>query len=214
MLVPVAAALGSALASGCASSPPQLVAVPTLAGDGRAAGARPRKPDAVVLERAPALPESVDRSAASGVVALREPLGDGPVRDLVRALLDAWARESIDDLAALLTSDAGPIEARSRGRGALVEAWRQRLRAHEYGRLSAADLVQSNRIERYRWEDLPGSNPGARPAEMREDELLVRVPLEVTHVAGERLFGDVILLLLRREGDKYKIAAYGEVNAD
>jgi hypothetical protein len=34
----------------------------------------------------------------------------------------------------------------------------------------------------------------------------------VTHVAGEKLFSDVIVLVLRREDGKFRIAAYGEMD--
>ena len=170
----------------------------------------PRRPDAVVVEPPPAIPEPTERADARGVIALREPLGGDAVRDLISAVVDAWQRESLEQLVALLTNDAGPIDSRSRGRAALVEAWRQRLHAHEYRRLAGLDLVRIERIERYGWEDLSLPDSPARPPEMRPDELYVRVPLEVTRVAGERLFGDVMLVVLRREEGKYKIAAYGE----
>jgi hypothetical protein len=35
----------------------------------------------------------------------------------------------------------------------------------------------------------------------------------VSRVAGEKFFGDVILMLVRREEGKYRIAAYGEIDA-
>ena len=171
----------------------------------------PRRPDAVVLEPEPALPAPVEDAPASGIVALREPLGEGAVRAVVRAVIDAWVRESVDQLALLLTSDAGPIEARARGRGPLVDAWRQRLHAHEYKRLAGVDLVHPERIEHYGWRELSAPSAVPRPAEMRPEELYVRVPLEVTRIGGERLFGDVILLLLRREGSRYLVSAYGEI---
>jgi hypothetical protein len=172
-----------------------------------------RRPDAVVLEPPPAMPSPTERVEARGVVALREPLGGDAVRDVVLAVIDAWQRESIEQLVALLTSDAGPVEARSRGRTALVDNWRQRLHAHEYGRLAGVDLVRADRIERYGWEDLSTPDSPARPPDMRPEELYVRAPLEVTRVAGERIFGDVLVLVLRREEGKYKIAAYGEADA-
>jgi hypothetical protein len=181
------------------------------AGPVDSADAPSRRPDAVVLDPPPAIPSAVERSAASGVIALREPLGDDAVRDLVRSVLDAWSRESLDQLVLLLTNDAGPIEARSRGRSALVESWRQRLHAHEYRRLAGLDLFHPERIERYGWKDLSALNARQRPPEMRPEELYVRVPLEVTRIGGERVFGDVLLLLLRRDGAKYLVVAYGEL---
>jgi hypothetical protein len=165
-----------------------------------------------VLEPAPALPSPMERAESRGVVALREPLGGDALREVVFAVADAWQRESVEQLVALLTDDAGPIEARSRGRASLVETWRQRMHAHEYRRLAGMNLVRVERIERYGWADLSAPDAPARPPDMRPDEVYVRVPLEVTRVAGERLFGERLLLLLRREGGKYKIAAYGEAD--
>jgi hypothetical protein len=198
--------------------PPAVYDAPTIAGRSldRAAdagGFPPRRPDGVVLEPPPALPIPAERANAHGVVALREPLGTAAVRDVVLAVMDAWRHESLDQLVALLTNDAGPIEARSRGRSVLVESWRQRLHAHEYRRLAGVDMVRVDRIERYGWEDLSAPDAPARPADMRPEELYVRAPLEVTRVSGERLFGDVLLLLLHREGGKYGIAAYGETES-
>jgi hypothetical protein len=159
------------------------------------------------------MPTAVSRADARGVVALREPLAGDAVRDLVTSLVEAWQRESLDALSALLTSDAGPIDARSRGRAALVESWRQRLRAHPYARLAGVELVRLERVERWESDDLGSSEAPPRPADMRPGELYVRIPLEASRMAGERFFGDVIVLLVRREEGRYKISAYGEVDA-
>ncbi|MDP8998864.1 MAG: hypothetical protein M3O46_01995 [Myxococcota bacterium] len=172
----------------------------------------PRRPDGVVVEPPPAMPIPTERAESGGVIALREPLGGDAVRDVVVAMLDAWQHESLDQMVALLANDAGPIEARSRGRSPLIESWRQRLRAHEYGRLVGVNLVRVERIERYGWEDLSAPDTPARPPDMHTEEIYVRVPLEVTRLSGERVFGDTMLLLLRREGRKYRIVAYGETD--
>jgi hypothetical protein len=163
-----------------------------------------------VLEPPAALPDPVERAASRGVVALRPPLDGDAVRDVVQAVVDAWLAESAERLAALLTDDAGPIEARAGGRAALLDAWRQRMHAHEYHRLAGVELVRADRIERAFWDDLSGADAPARPPDMHMDELYVRVPFEVTRFAGEQLFGDRMLLLLRRQEGKYMIAAYGE----
>jgi hypothetical protein len=47
---------------------------------------------------------------------------------------------------------------------------------------------------------------------MRPGELYVRVPLEVSRIAGENFFGHVIVMLVRREDGKNPIAAYGEID--
>jgi hypothetical protein len=208
------AALAGAL--GCAgSSSSPLLTIPgvkrELSADA-AHDAGPRRPDGVVVEPPPALPNAAEHADTRGVVALREPLGGDALREVVFAVVEAWERESLEQLVALLSDDAGPIEARSRGRSALIESFRQRLHAHEYRRLAGVNLVRAERIERYAWNDLSAADAPARPPEMRPDELFVRVPLEVTRAAGERLFGDMMLLLVRREEGGYKIAAYGEAD--
>jgi hypothetical protein len=188
------------------------MATASSVGGGAAPRPLPRSPDGVVLDPPSAIPGATERAAAQGVVALRQPLGDDAVRDVVRAIAEAWQSESVDQLVALLTEDAGPIEARSRGRAPLVEGWRQRMHAHEYSHLAGVDLFRADRIERYYFDDLAARDAPPRPPDMRKDELFVRVPIEVTRYAGERLFGDAWTLLLRRDEGRYKIAAYGETD--
>ncbi len=179
-----------------------------------------RRPDGVVIEPAPALPSPVLRAKASDVVSLREPVGRRAIVRVVRALVEAWQSESFDALVALLTVDAGPIDARGHGRGSLTESWRQRLHAHEYGRLAGMQLIREERIEYWDVDDLGGSAAPAAPldtrpplpADMRPGEILVRAPIDRTRVAGEKLFGDLLLLVLRREDGELRIAAYGEVD--
>jgi hypothetical protein len=186
------------------------VEAPTLA---RSEDKPARRPDAVVVEPPAAMPSAVSRADARGVVMLREPLAADAVRNLVASLADAWQRESLDALSSLLTADAGPLEARARGRAALIESWRQRLRAHPYGKLAGVELVRPERIERWESDDLGSPDAPARPPDVRAGELYVRIPVEVSRVAGEKFFDDVIVLLVRREDGKYKIAAYGEMGA-
>jgi len=186
------------------------VEAPTLA---RTEDRPTRKPDAVVVEPPAAMPTAVSRADARGVVMLREPVAGDAVRDLVASVVDAWQRESLDALSSLLTADAGPFEARGRGRAALIEGWRQRLRAHPYGKLAGVELVRPERIERWESDDLGSPDAPARPPDLRPGETYVRVPVEVGRVAGEKFFDDVIVLVVRRDDGKYKIAAYGEVAA-
>jgi hypothetical protein len=172
--------------------------------------AAPRRPDGVVLEPPTAMPSASARAEARGVVALRQPIPVEAVNEVVRALVDAWAHESLDGLFALLTQDAGPLDARARGRAALMEGWRQRLRAREYKKLEGLELYRPDRIERYLYEDLGGPDEPSRPADMRPDDVYVRVPLEVSQLGGERYFEGVLVLLLRLDQGHLKIAGYGE----
>jgi hypothetical protein len=176
------------------------------------AGDVPRRPDAVVIERESALPAPVDRAEAKGVVALREPVGAEAIFRVVRQLVDAWERGSLEDLSALLSADAGPWTARERGKSALTESWRQRLQAHEFNRLAGVELVRPERVEHWVWDDLGTPGAPARPADMRPGEILVRAPLEVTRVSGEKLFGDAMILILRREAPGLRIVAYDETD--
>jgi hypothetical protein len=198
----------AAVTVGCGAAPPPTVEAPGAMGS---AEPPPRRPDAVVVEPPAALPGAASHADARGVVALREPLGGDALREAVVQVAEAWQQGSLEALVALLTSDAGAIEARARGRGPLVEGWRQRLRAHEYARLAGAELVRPERIERWSWDELGASDAPARPADMRPDEVYVRAPLEVTRLANEKVFDDVMVLLLRLEDGRYKVSAYGEV---
>jgi hypothetical protein len=205
---PLAPVLGVALllaaCVGCAGAPPSLEA-PVASSE-----LPPRRPDGVVVEPPAALPIPAAKAQARGVVALREPLAGDAVREAVMQVIAAWERSSLEALVALLTVDAGPVEARGRGRGPLVESWRQRLRAHEYARLAGLEVVRPERIERWTWDELGAAGTPGRPADMRPEEVYVRVPIETTHLAGEKLFDDVMLLVLRREEGKYRVAGYGE----
>jgi hypothetical protein len=167
----------------------------------------------VALDAPPLAPAPSARGNARGVVSLREPPGDDAVVELVEAFLDAWQRESLDGLLALTAPDAGLLDGAEHGHAALVESWRQRLRAHDYGRLEGEDLVRPERVERWEWDDLALPQAPSRPAAMRPGDVLVRAPLEVTRVGGERVFGDVIVMVLRRQTGHLRIAAYGENDA-
>jgi hypothetical protein len=173
----------------------------------------PRRPDAVALDPAPALPAAAIRGPARGVVALREPAAEDAVNDLVQGFLDGWERGSLDALLALTALDAGLIDGPEHGHAALVESWRQRLRAHDYSRLAGAEVVRRERIERWEWDELGTPATPTRPAGMRPGEILVRAPLEITRIAGERVFGDVVTMVLRRQDGRLRIAAYGEGDA-
>lgn len=179
----------------------------------------PRRPDGVVVEPAPAVPEATEHASSIGVVALREPLGGEAVLAVVRAMFRAFAHEDRDALAALLTSDAAPLATGLPGQaahGALLDQWSARLRSLDYGVLAGTEIARVDRMDRYTYADLEGAGAGgaagaiARPAAMRPGDLLVRVPVTLPRVGAEPLFGDVVVLLLRREGDGFKIAGESE----
>jgi hypothetical protein len=190
-----------------AAAPPS---APVDAVDPGAAPPPPRRPDGVVLEPEALVPAAAARAPARGVIALREPAGADAVVELVRGLFDGWSRQSLDAMLAFTTSDAGLLDGSDHGHAALVESWRQRLHAHEYNRLAGSEIVRPERIERWDWDELGTPPNPSRPSGMHAGEVLVRVPIEVTSIAGERVFGDMLTLVLKRQEGRLRIAAYGE----
>ncbi|MBX3186924.1 MAG: hypothetical protein KF819_07915 [Labilithrix sp.] len=170
----------------------------------------PRRPDGVVLEPPPALPSPQDRASAAGIVALREPLADKDVEEIVRAYVRGFEREDVDALIQLLAQEATPL-GRAGGRNQLVEVWRTKMKSFEYQRLAGSEVARISQIEKHTYETLGA--PGAsitRPSEMRPGDLYVRVPIATPRVGTDQLFGDVLVLLLRREDGRLKIAGQAD----
>jgi len=214
----VLAALG--LCAGCAAPAPVVQAAASEASSAEGSSHTPRRPDGVVLEPATAMPSAATEAEARGVVTLRPTLSAEAVQACVEELLDAWQHGSLDALMALLAPDAGPLEGRARGPSTLIESFRQRLRAHEYKHLEGIELARVDRVEHYTWSELAGPESAgaqgsartpARPEGMRPDEIYVRIPLEVSQVAGEKFFEPTIVLLLRAEHARARITVYGEI---
>jgi hypothetical protein len=167
-----------------------------------------RQPGGILLEPEPAQPSPATHSEARGVVSLREPVAASAVARFVEAFLDAWRRESLDELTSMLSkaADVGPIEARGRGREAVVESWRQRLKAHphEYTRLEG-DLVATDRIESWGLD---------AESSLRDNlgDVCVSAPMEVTRTGSDRLFGNFLVMVLRKEQGGLRMVAYGETD--
>src|SRR3954462_13133070 len=86
----------------------------------------PRGPDGVVIEPPPAMPQAQDKSAATGIVALREPLADKDVEDVVHAYIRAFEREDVDGLRQLMAQEASTL-GRPGGRQQLLELWARKI---------------------------------------------------------------------------------------
>jgi hypothetical protein len=169
-----------------------------------------RRPDGVHVEPPSVVPTPVDRAPARGIVALRLPTGASAIEDLVRAYLAAFVREDIDGLERqLLTSDWTPLGGGSRA--ALKSQWTQRVKNFDYKQLAGVEIARIDQIERYEWSELAGPRAPARPSEMRQGDVLVRVPIAVARVGTDQLFPDVLVLLMRREeGGRMRISGVGE----
>jgi hypothetical protein len=190
-----------------------------------------RQPDGVVLEPPAAVPEAEERGEAGGVVSLRAPLPVEAVTTVVHRLFRAFGHEDVDALQAILTdgavvlapslgSGAGAVNANRAGHpggaeGSLLDLWRTRLKNPSYARLAAlgVDLVEPDAIARFGYDDLGSAGAPERPSGMKPGDLLVRFAIAMPRVGTERLFGDAMTLLLRRDGRTYKIAAAAEENA-
>jgi hypothetical protein len=179
------------------------------AGYGYDAG-EPRRPDGVVVESSPAIPSAVERAEARGVVALREPIGPERVREVVLAISDAWKRGSLDALRELLTPDAVDLDAAKGGRTVLLDRWKERLRAFYLDHLPGGSLFALDRLVHYSYDDMSVDGAPPRPAPMRPGDVYVRVPFEGTQLGSDRVFGEVLVLVLRREGEQTRVAGYGE----
>jgi hypothetical protein len=171
----------------------------------------PRHPDGVALDPPPAMPTPTDQADARGVVALREPLADKDVEDVVRAYLRAFEREDAPALEQLLAQEAVVLGRPGTTRQQLFETWRAKIKNFDYQRLAGAEIARISQIERYSYETLGGAGP-QRPLEMRPGDLYVRVPIATPRVGSEQLFGDVLVLLLRREEGRLKIAGQADEN--
>ncbi len=171
----------------------------------------PRHPDGVVLEPPPVLPAAADRAPAAGVVALREPLPDKDVEDVVRAYVRGFEREDIDALTRLLAQEAAPL-GRGGGRQQLLEVWNTKIKNFEYQKLAGTEIARVSQIEKHTYETLGTPGGRARPPEMKPGDLYVRVPIITPRVGSEQLFGDVLVLLLRREDGRLKIAGQADEN--
>ncbi len=138
-------------------------------------------------------------------------MAEAEIVRVVRDYVQAFEREDIDALRDLLTADATQLDARGHGSPTnLIEFWRMRMRSYDYSKLAGTEVFRPERVERFAYDELEDHGEVHRPAEMRPDDVLVRVPIETPRLGGDRLFGDVVVLLLRREEGRFKIAGFTE----
>ena len=149
--------------------------------------------------------------AATGIVALREPLADKDVEDVIRAYVRAFEREDVDALVQLLAQEASPL-GRAGNKNQLVDLWRTKIKNFEYQKLAGVEIARVAQIEKHTYETLGVSGAPPRPTEMRPGDLYVRVPIATPRVGSDQLFGDILVLLLRREDGRLKIAGQADEN--
>lgn len=192
----IALSLASALIAGCAAS--------TLP------DARRRSPDGVAIDPVSAPPAPRDRGdVADGLVTLRTPLGADRAIAAVEDFFRKVVQEDGDGLEALFTRDAIAITSLT-GSGQTPQAstfWQGRFRKLDYTKLAGEVLYRDAEISVYRTEDVIDAppHPAIRAESIASGDVVVRVPIHVARVGADRLFGDEIILWLRRDGDRFRI---------
>ncbi len=175
-----------------------------------------RKPDGVVLEPSPALPATEERGEAqAGVLALRQPVGDEQIVDVVRGYIRAFVKRDTEGFIALLDADAVNLENRQ-ARSALITDFTRRAQQHQadFQKLEGVEVARLDHMERYAAEDLGPHTDPPRPPMMRSGDVYARVPFNPTQASnGDPLFHNLLVLLLRRAPDhKLHIVAVAELD--
>jgi hypothetical protein len=170
----------------------------------------PRRAPGVAVDPETAWPApSRTADTGEGVTVLTAPRDLDRARALVDDFFLAVTLESGEVLDQVLTHDAY-LESSS-GRQPARVAWRSRFTQFDYGALRAAPLYRREDLETYRGSDRQALGPSRQlPAQMQPDEVFVRVRLDVTHAAKNRLFADELGFLLRPSGEGYRIANISE----
>jgi hypothetical protein len=172
-----------------------------------------RRPDGVAIDPISAPPPARSHAAsADGLVTLRTPLGVDRAIAAVEELFRKAVVEDADGLDGLFTRDAvavtpaSPNGNQGQSPSALL-LWQSRFRKLDYTKLAGEPIYREEELTLSRADD--GAEAVAPPsvhlAELGEGDVVVRVPILTTHVGAERLFGDEILLWLRRDGDRFRI---------
>jgi hypothetical protein len=165
----------------------------------------PRRPDGVALDPPSMPPPARDRaSSADGLVTLRTPLGVDLALATVADLFRAIVREDPDAIENLFARDAivvGPVAGGANGTPPSAPLfWEHRFKRLDYTRLAGEPVYREADVEILRAPSEAGDGaPGG------DADVVVRVPIATPRVGLDRLFGDEIVLFMRREGDRYRI---------
>jgi hypothetical protein len=176
-----------------------------------------RKPDGVAIDPISAPPAARDHAeAADGLVTLRAPLGVDRAVAAVEELFRKIVVEDGDGLESLFTPNALQVSSASPSAGPgqtpkAVLFWQGRFRKLDYTRLGGEIVYREAELQIFRAEDAVDvpPHPAIRPevlAALSGDEVIVRVPILTPRVGADRLFGDELVLWLRRDGDRYRIS--------
>jgi hypothetical protein len=162
-----------------------------------------------------AVPRAGDVATPGETVAtLRAPIPDEVALGLVNRVFRTFhartatmIESDLDEYVVDLSPEGG---VGGRQRASWIWELQNRLRTAAFDALDVDQMYRPAEVEIYGVEDLGLPGRPSRPVAMGNDEVLVRVPIATTRVGADVLFGEEVLLLLRRDGGRYKIRGYGE----
>ena len=169
---------------------------------------QPRRPDGVAVDLEGSLPVArTSGSTHDGLIALQEPVDASLAMQSVRTFFRAIGSEDLEGMKTVLSNDAQLLPIGT-GNGMPVERhWDRRFRKLDYTSLGGEPMYRESMIEVYRYEDLEQAMAGRplRPAAMMQEDVLIRVPVTRTRVGIDRVFGEEIRFLLRRQDRRFEI---------
>jgi hypothetical protein len=178
-----------------------------------------RHPDGVVVEPPPAIPPPEEHgSSLAGVVALRQPISDEQIGDMVHRYIRAFIEGDMSAFEDMMTPNAVLFgdNGRSAPRMALMQSLRVRYQQHaaEYRKLHE-DIARLDRLERWSADDLGPFTDPPRPTEMRKGDVYARVPIIAPPAStGDPLFRSMLVMLIRRDTDHVlRFAGVGETDS-
>lgn len=176
-------------------------------------GAPRRRPDGVAIDPISAPPPPRDRAeTADALVTLRAPLGVDRALFTVQELFRKIVVEDSEGLEALFTRDALAVTTLAPGAGSgqtpsAMNFWRGRFHKLDYTKLAGEVIYRDAEVTVYRADDTVDAppHPAVRPEALGGNDVVVRVPILVPRIGADRLFGDEMIVWLRRDGDRYRI---------
>lgn len=213
----IACAASLALIACGHASPPTSAAAPPTAPRASHTNAQetPRSPEGVVLEVAAPMPAAAASSSARGIVVLAEPIPDEAIRETIFSYFDALRRRDMDAMRQLFASSAVRMDA-TRGhqgdREAILSLVASLMRQRDYAKISPAEIVVPEQIERYSLAELAATNQ-TKPEDMGPLDVFVRVAMPPPRGNAEKIFEDNVVFVLRAEGGKVHILTMNEESA-
>ena len=161
------------------------------------------------------LPHPTDlASPVEAVVTLRAPVATEAITAMVRRVFESFHSRALSpielDLEETIIDLASPNET-PQVKYTWTYNFTTRIKGSPFDQLDVEQMYRPQDIEIYARDELGLAGRPARPKAMDGDDILVRIPIATTRVGTDVLFGDEIKLLLRRDGNKYRIRGYGEI---